>query len=652
MPTKKVSPIEEHFEKGLLGIAVLVLMYILFAYAISSPTSIELGSSTVKPGNAYTVINERADQLKASAVQQESSWPPIKMPENQSATTQSSRQNLPESLLKPLVSVSLPNPPMEDARTFGDIPIVKEKRDLPKVLAVTKLAAGSGRSTINLSNDAELQEALGVETEQADVSWVTIAGEIDLEKQRLELEKLPEKVEKEPMYIRVDLQRAPVDEKGKIVGEWQDVQFIAPNSLVIAPGESLKLSSMDELRELRNELFSQLGQVEGVALTSELPQVMYGTEWEPPLLPGEKKAVDTERPVREKQSTNNQNRAVQRRTSAKGGMEGGMPGGAGGRGGRASRRGGGGAGGMGGMPGGGGGGGGAAGGGARTARTARRGAAGGAGMPGGMAGGMPGAMGPGMMPGAPGMMPGGGPGMPGGPGMMPGMMPGGQMGAGGMMQQRQSTVQKLTDEDRKTKKTLKIWALDLFARPGKTYKYRMRVVMYNPLAGYKIYLKDPKNTLLTGIPSPWAEAPASVRLENEFYCFVDTLSSDKKSIKFNVTKWYQGNLYSEIFMAKEGEAVGDKKKIKMLPTSAEQKQEDLGTEEVDFNTGLIFAEFTPGQTDREVSVTLKTSDGQTLKQNSTEVKDSSDYKKLQDMLKDQRVRISQWKKKMREMAAQ
>jgi hypothetical protein len=314
----------------------------------------------------------------------------------------------------------------------------------------------------------------------------------------------------------------------------------------------------------------------------------------------------------------------------------GMPGVGGGRGGRSSRGGKGGIGGGMAMAGGGGGGGGGARS-SRSTRTTRQNNANGAV---GMVPGGPGAMGgPGMMPG---MM-----GMP--QGNMAGGMMGGGPGMGGMpQQQRTATVQKLTDEERKSQKTLKIWATDFFGTPGKTYKYRIRVVMYNPLAGYKPYLEDPANTLLTGIASSWTEVGGPVRLENAYYCFAESLGNDKKSVKFNVIKWHSGSLYSESFMVKEGEAIGGKKKIKLLASTKEQVGEDLGTEEVDFDTGLTLAEFSAGQADREVNVTVKSSDGQSIKQNSIQVKESSDYKKSQEALKDQSVKIRKWKKELKE----
>ena len=79
MPTKKINPIEEHFEKGILGISVIVLLYFLFAYMITSPTSVELGMTKVRPGQAYALILKEAESLDQKAKQQESQWPEIQV---------------------------------------------------------------------------------------------------------------------------------------------------------------------------------------------------------------------------------------------------------------------------------------------------------------------------------------------------------------------------------------------------------------------------------------------------------------------------------------------------------------------------------------------------------------------------------------------
>jgi uncharacterized membrane protein YgcG len=612
MPTKKINPIEAHFEKGILGIAVIVLLYILFAYMITSPTSVELGMTKVRPGQAYEYISKQADALDQKAKQQESQWPEIKI-KTETGSAPAQLSGLPETLIAPLAPVVMPSEADPESEVSFGISS-KVKFEEPQVLTPEKITAKEGRSTLGIANDNALQDFFKTSNDQFDVSWVTVAGEINLEKERELLEPLPDKVEKEPMFFRVDLQRAVVNADGKL-GEWEDVPNIDPESLLISQDKPMKVESMEDLREIRNELFANLAGVEQDAIMPGFPNVLYGTEWDIPLLPGEKKVSETKNEDKKKSTPKPQRQAVARRPRGGGGG-----GGGGGMGGGPS---------MGGMGGGGGG------------RAARRGGAGGKkagpGMAGpGMAG--PGMMGPGMM--GPGMM---GPGMM-GPGMMgPGMMGPGMTGTGGNRSQ-QTTVTKLTDEERRGKKTLKVWAFDFSAKPGLTYKYRIRVVMYNPLAGYKIYLKTPENNLLAGLASTWSEASSSVTLERDIYYFAEGLSSDKKSVKFSIYKWYLGKLYKEDFPIAPGELIGEKKKVRLL---TESKQSDLPErEEVDFSTGLTLEKFVPSSDGNSVTVTITSPSGKTVTQDSAEVCAGKEYDRCKEIVKTQYI---EWKKIQREM---
>ena len=197
---------------------------------------------------------------------------------------------------------------------------------------------------------------------------------------------------------------------GKL-GEWEDIPFFDTESLLVSADKELKVESMEDLRDIRNDLFSNLASVELDALMPSFPRVLYGTEWDVPLLPGEKRALDTKKDSK-KDKPKPQRRVVARPSRGGGGLGGGIGGGA--------------PGGMGGV---------------RRGGGRRGGAMGGPGMAGpGMIGG-PGMAGPGMM----------------GPGMMgPGVMEPGMMGPGGVnmagKRTGKVTLNKLTDEERKNPK--------------------------------------------------------------------------------------------------------------------------------------------------------------------------------------------------------
>jgi hypothetical protein len=298
MPTKKMNPAEEHFEKGILGIAALVLLYTLFAFTFSSPTSITIGDQTAGPGQAYKLVLQKAEEIPQKAQEQATRWSAPKAPvvtEEQGL----SLAGLPETLKKPLSPIVALYP---EVRVLPDDKVVRQRYDIPKVLPVEKVAAFTGRSTIDLTGtDSEkLQEVLQSSDKEVEQSWVTVYGQIDLVGQRKLIdkpEKLPEYLEKEPVFFRVDLQRAQLDADGKW-GPWEPVPSILdPKGLLIAPDGSMKVETIIALKKMTETLFGSLASIEGYALTPDFPSVKAGDEWNDPSQPKEEKKPL--KPVRE-----------------------------------------------------------------------------------------------------------------------------------------------------------------------------------------------------------------------------------------------------------------------------------------------------------------------------------------------------------------
>jgi hypothetical protein len=234
----------------------------------------------------------------------------------------------------------------------------------------------------------------------------------------------------------------------------------------------------------------------------------------------------------------------------------------------------------------------------------------------------------------------------------PGMAPGGMQGPGmGTAMPSARTQVKLTDEERKNKKTLKFWAYDLTATPGVSYKYRARVVMLNPLAGYRLILKEPDLALEVGLPSGWVEVKSPITIDNKSYYFVDGTGDTPDTISVTVYKWYLGWIYTQKFAVKKGEKIGGKKSL-ITYTPQAPNSFISARKEIDFSTGATLEDFSVNQTvtikrpDGEsvtetgvTQMTVRTSDGQTLKQDTANNSNNSDLKKCKEALRKIRMNM-------------
>ncbi len=234
---------------------------------------------------------------------------------------------------------------------------------------------------------------------------------------------------------------------------------------------------------------------------------------------------------------------------------------------------------------------------------------GGSGYPGMMGGNMPPGMGgmggmEGAMEGAagyPGM--GGAGGYPGmGPGGMPGPMMGGGAAAGATGQGGQNGQQfappgSAAQEQKRYIEVeyVQVRFIDYTVQAGRTYQYRMKVVVKNPNYNRPDVAEDAyrKPEFLEG---PWSKPsrPVYVGKDVEYY-LVNAKFNERTGMPrgvFEVHRWDNetGDWYCSTFEVVPGAPVGNQRKIKIL-TWEEEVKEEL----VDFNTGAVLLDVVGGR---------------------------------------------------------
>ncbi len=77
---------------------------------------------------------------------------------------------------------------------------------------------------------------------------------------------------------------------------------------------------------------------------------------------------------------------------------------------------------------------------------------------------------------------------------------------------------------------LPVWVHDFSAEPGKTYQYRMRVVLNNPLFGRDAYLSDSQKTVaqVPTLEGDWSAWSSPIEVETDRHFFVVSASEDDR----------------------------------------------------------------------------------------------------------------------------
>jgi hypothetical protein len=100
----------------------------------------------------------------------------------------------------------------------------------------------------------------------------------------------------------------------------------------------------------------------------------------------------------------------------------------------------------------------------------------------------------------------------------------------------------------KLSEPLSFWAHDDTVVPGKTYRYRIRLGVFNPTAGAK------NNQVI--LWSDYSDVTETIRVPARMYFFATDIREDAKYVKVHVARYVLGYWYSKDFDVERGEAIG------------------------------------------------------------------------------------------------
>ena len=110
---------------------------------------------------------------------------------------------------------------------------------------------------------------------------------------------------------------------------------------------------------------------------------------------------------------------------------------------------------------------------------------------------------------------------------------------------------------RRLREPLVFWAHDDSLEPGKTYRYRIRLGVFNPVAGTNQFQeedKDLKNQIV--LWSDFSEIEGIVKVPGALYFFPQDVKEAAKVVTVQVSKYALGSWYSKNFAVKPGEVIG------------------------------------------------------------------------------------------------
>ena len=169
---------------------------------------------------------------------------------------------------------------------------------------------------------------------------------------------------------------------------------------------------------------------------------------------------------------------------------------------------------------------------------------------------------------------------------------------------------RLTDFS-KIREPILFWAHDDTLEPKKTYRYRIRLGVFNPVAGTNQLSEQSisqKNKVI--LWSDFSDVTEPVEIPGRSYFFARDIQEAARAITVTVCQYVLGHWYSEDFKVRRGEVIGDVVEIEpeKEKTQRGRTQDILGgrfatvtkpeektnvPEKIDYGTGAVMVDATP-----------------------------------------------------------
>jgi len=139
-------------------------------------------------------------------------------------------------------------------------------------------------------------------------------------------------------------------------------------------------------------------------------------------------------------------------------------------------------------------------------------------------------------------------------------------------------------------KPLVFWAHDDTVEPEKSYRYRIRLGVFNPIAGTNQFSeqdKSLKNKVV--LWSDFSDVTETVDIPGTLYFFPRDIQEASKLVTVTVCRYALGYWYTKDFTVKQGEVIG--KVVK--PETVDEQKEVTIPDTIDYATGAVLLDVVP-----------------------------------------------------------
>lgn len=153
-----------------------------------------------------------------------------------------------------------------------------------------------------------------------------------------------------------------------------------------------------------------------------------------------------------------------------------------------------------------------------------------------------------------------------------------------------------------------VWFHDDTVEAGKTYRYRMRVLLWNRYVGKIKALSDPAKAKLATVAGEWSQPTDPITVAPATHFFAKSPKVGTSLAMLDVFKWDAGKWLRQTFEAGPGDLVGGLKKIRTDETDDKGRAVQ---KDVDFSTDAVVLDVRPKET---VRVRLPAKEGYTVRE--------------------------------------